>query len=131
MGVACDWYHSKRLQYRGLFQFDMFGKAKFGIASALIFAIAAAPALACLIYLAENANTHSCCPRETPPSAVLARCCVYSPAITARSVDVPAPMIGTAMFIAIDQPELTSDVETVVIPNLDTSPPGCSSILRI
>jgi len=109
----------------------MFGKAKLGIASALIFAIAAAPALACLIYIAQNANTHSCCPQEKPQSAVLARCCVYSPAITARSIDVPVPMIASAMFMASDPAEWTSDLEPVVVPNLDTSPPGCSSILRI
>jgi hypothetical protein len=110
----------------------MSGKAKFGIASALIFvSIAACPALVCLSYLAQNANTHGCCPQEKPQNAVLARCCVYSPAVTAHSVDIPAPMIAAATFIAINPADLTSDVELVVIPNLDTSPPGCSSILRI
>jgi len=109
----------------------MFGKAKLGIAWAVIFAIVAAPALACLSYLARNANTHGCCPQEKPQSEVLARCCVYSPAAMARSVDVPPPMIEAAMFMPIDPAELTSDVEPAVIPNLDTSPPGCSSILRI
>ena len=110
----------------------MSSKAKFGIASSVIFvAIAAAPALLCLSYLAQNANTHSCCPQEKPQSAVVASCCIYSPAVTARSVDIPAPMIATAAFMAIDPSELTSNVEAVVIPNLDTSPPGCSSILRI
>jgi hypothetical protein len=107
------------------------GKAKLGIASALIFAIAAAPAFACLIYIAQNANTHGCCPQEKPQSAVLARCCVYSPAITASGIDVPAPMIVTTTFMAGDPAELTSDLQPAAIPNLDTSPPGCSSILRI
>jgi len=109
----------------------MFSKAKLGIAFALIFAIAAAPALACLIYIAQNANTHSCCSQEKPQSAVLARCCVYSPAITARTIDVPAPTIEATTFIVIDPAELTSDLEPVVIPNLETSPPSYSSILRI
>jgi hypothetical protein len=109
----------------------MSGKAKLGIATALMFAIAAAPALACLIYIAHNAKTHSCCPQEKPQGAVLARCCAYSPAITARSIDVPAPMIAAAMFMVSDPAEVTSDLEPVVIPNLDTSPPCCSSILRI
>ena len=106
-------------------------KTKFGIASALIFAIAAVPALACLSYLAQNTNTHNCCPQEKPQSAVVARCCVYSPAVTAHGVDVPAPMIAAAMFTAIDSLELATRVEPVVIPSLETSPPGCSSILRI
>lgn len=106
-------------------------KTKLGIASALIFAISAAPALACLSYLVQNASTHNCCPQEKPQSAVLARCCVYSPALTARSVDVPAPMIAAAMFTATNPLVLASSVEPVVISDLDTSPPGCSSILRI
>lgn len=109
----------------------MFSKAKLGIALALIFAIAAAPAFACLIYIAQNANTHSCCPQEKPQSAVLARCCVYSPAIAARSIDVSAPMIVATTFMPSDPAELKSNLPPVVIPNLDTSPPGCSSILRI
>jgi hypothetical protein len=108
----------------------MYGKTRLAIASALIFAIAAAPALACLIYIAQNANTHSCCPQEKPQNAVLARCCAYSPAITARSIDVPTPMIVAKTLMPSDPTELTSDLP-VVIPNLDTSPPGCSSILRI
>jgi hypothetical protein len=109
----------------------MSNKTKLGIASALIFAIAAAPALACLIYIAQNANTHSCCPQEKPQNALVARCCVYSPAMTSRTIDVPAPMIATTAVTASDPAESTSDLEPVVIPNLDTSPPGCSSILRI
>jgi hypothetical protein len=110
----------------------MSGKAKFGIAAALIFvSMAAAPALVCLSYLAQNGNTHSCCPQEKPQNAVVARCCVCSPAITARSVDIPAPMSGVATFTPINPADLTADFEPVVIPNLDTSPPSCSSILRI
>ena len=108
----------------------MSGKTKFGIASALIFAIAEVPALACLSYLVQNANTHNCCPQEKLQSAVLARCCVVSPAVTARGVDVPAPMIEAGMFMAVDPSGLTSNVDAAVIA-LDTSPPGCSSILRI
>ena len=109
----------------------MFDKAKLGTVSALIFTIAAAPALACLIYVSQNANTHGCCPQEKPHNDVLARCCAYSPAITARSIDVPAPAVAATTFMANDPAELTSDLEPVPIPNLDTSPPGCSSILRI
>ncbi len=109
----------------------MSGSTKFGVAAALILTIAAAPALACLVYVAQNANTHGCCPQEKPQSAVLARCCVYSPAITVPGIDVPAPMIVTTAFIASDPAESSSDLEPAVIPNLDTSPPGGISILRI
>src|SRR5262249_39458102 len=107
-------------------------KAKLGIASALILlAIAAAPALVCISYLSQHTHAHSCCPEEKPPHTVLARCCVYSPAVTAHSIDAPAPMIGEPMFIAIDPRTLRSDVVSVLVQHLDTSPPGCSSILRI
>lgn len=109
----------------------MFDKAKLGIASALIFTIAVVPALACLIYVSQNANVHGCCPQEKPQGDVLARCCAYSPAITARSIDVPGPVIAATRFMENDPAELTSEVEPVPIPNLDTSPPGYSSILRI
>lgn len=109
----------------------MFSRAKLGIASALIFAIAAAPALACLIYIAQNANTHGCCPPEKPQSAVLARCCVYFPAITARGIDIPVPIIAAAMFMTGDPAELTPYPVAVEIPNLDMPPPGCNSILRV
>jgi hypothetical protein len=40
-------------------------------------------------------------------------------------------MIVTATFVAIEAAELMSDVDPVLVPNLDTSPPGCSSVLRI
>jgi hypothetical protein len=110
----------------------MSGKAKFGIASTLIFvAIAAAPALVCLSYLAQSTDTHSCCPQEKPQNTVVPGCCVYSPAVTSPSVDARAPMIGAATFIEIDPTNFTSDVERVQVHKLDTSPPACSSILRI
>ena len=107
-------------------------KGKFGIAWALVFvAVAAAPALACLSYLAQDINTHGCCPQEKPPEIVLARCCFYSPAATARSLEIPAPIVAAAMSIVVDPAELTSGVEPLLIPILHISPPGCSSILRI
>lgn len=109
----------------------MSGKPKFGITSALIIAIAAAPALACLIYLAQHADTHKCCPHEKTQSAVLVRCCVYTPAVTSRCVNVPAPMIVAAMMMASDSAISTSDVQPLLIPGLNTSPPGFSTILRI
>lgn len=109
----------------------MSGKAQFGIAPALIVAVVAAPALACLVYIAQHAYTHNCCAGEKPQSAVLARCCAYSPAITARNIDVPAPMIAATPLMASDAVEPTPNLVSIVIPNFDTSPPGCNSILRI
>jgi hypothetical protein len=107
-------------------------KAKFRLASALILvAIATAPALLCITYLARNTSTHSCCPQEKSQKVVIASCCVYSPAITTPNVDAPASMIAAATFLAVDQTALVSDVDPVVFPNLDTSPPGCTSVLRI
>jgi len=108
----------------------MSGETKFGIASVLILAIAAAPALACLIFITQNAS-HNCCPLEKPLHSVIARCCVYSPATTTDRIDSPAPMIATEMFVASNSLELTPDCEPLVIPSLATSPPGCNSILRI
>jgi hypothetical protein len=110
----------------------MFQKAKFGVASALIFvAMATVPALVCISYLAQNTTTHGCCPQEKPQNAVLARCCVYSPAVTTPSVDTSASMIAPATFTATDPSTLVSAVDPVAVSHLDTSPPGCTSVLRI
>ena len=112
--------------------FKMFEKAKFGVASALILvAIATVPALVCFSYLAQHNSTHRCCPQEKPQNAVLARCCVYSPAVTTASVDAPASMIAPAISTAIDPSTFVSAVDLVFISNLDTSPPGYISVLRI
>lgn len=110
----------------------MFTKAKFGVASALILvAIATSPALVCINYLAQNTSTHNCCPQEKPQNAVLARCCAYSPAVTSQSVNVAAPMVVPATFMVLDPPAFTSDFYPVTVLDPDTSPPGCSSVLRI
>ena len=122
---------AKRLQYRQSLEADMFGRAKFGIAWALIFlAIATAPALLCLNYLARNTVTHNCCPQEKPNNTAVARCCVYSPAVTSASVDTAPPAIGPVER-SIELTAFPARVELAVSPDLDTSPPGCSSILRI
>jgi hypothetical protein len=110
----------------------VFQKAKFGVATALILiAIATVPALVCISYLAQNTSTHGCCPQEKPQKAVLARCCIYSPAVTTPSVDAAASMIASATFIASASSTLVSAVDPVAVSNLDTSPPGCTSVLRI
>ena len=109
----------------------MFGRAKFGIASALIFvAMATVPALVCLNYLARNTVTHNCCPQENPQNKAVARCCVYSPAVTSANADTAPPAIGPAER-SVELTALTVRVEPAVISALDTSPPGCSSVLRI
>lgn len=109
----------------------MFGKAKFGIALALIFlAMATSPALVCLTYLARNTVTHNCCPQEKPDNTAVARCCVNSPAVTSGSVETAPIAIGPVERL-VELTALTVRVEPAVIPALDTSPPGCSSVLRI
>lgn len=108
----------------------MYGKVKFGIAAALIFvAVATVPALVCLSYVAQI-NQHNCCPQEKPSNTTVAQCCVYSPAVTSASTDAPPPMIG-AEVISFELTAIIPTVEPGVIPVFDTSPPGCSSILRI
>ncbi len=109
----------------------MSAKAKLGIAATLMFAFAVAPALGCVIYMAQATTAHKCCPQEKPQSAELTRCCVYSPAITAQSTDAAVPMIAASAFVASEPTASTSSLERIVIPSLDTSPPGGSSILRI
>lgn len=109
----------------------MLGKVKLGIASALMFAIVATPALGCVIYIAQSRAAHICCPQEKPKGTVLTRCCVYSPAIAAQTTDVAASTITASAPVAIEPTKLTSDFEWVIVPSLDTSPPGCNSVLRI
>ena len=110
----------------------MFQKAKFGVATALILiAIVTVPALVCISYLAQNTSTHGCCPQEKSQNAVLARCCVYSPAVTTPSVDVSTSMIAAVTFMVSEPSTLVFAVDPVAVSNLDTSPPGCTSVLRI
>lgn len=109
----------------------MCSKVKFGIAAASIFvAVATVPALVCLSYVAHNASQHNCCPQERPSNTTIARCCVYSPAVTSASINAQPPMIG-AETISAELTGIVSSLEPALIPVLDTSPPGCSSILRI
>ena len=111
----------------------MSGKAKFGIAFALMFvALATAPAVQCLTYLAQDTQTnHSCCPKNSAPASVTPTCCIHSPAITSHTADVQAPMIASTIVAATDPVQVTFGVESVVVDHQDTSPPDCSSILRI
>lgn len=125
--VTATRYNNERLS-----NFVMSNRAKLGIASALMFvAIATAPAVLCLSYLAQNTHAHSCCHKNTPPVSIVPTCCVHSPAITSHAADVPAPMIASATVTATDPARLTFDVLPVAIEFQDSSPPGCSSILRI
>lgn len=109
----------------------MFARTRFGIASALIFiAMATVPTLVCLNYLARNTVTHNCCPQERPQNKAVARCCVYSPAVTSAKADSAPPAIGPAER-SVERTALTVRFEPAVLSPLDTSPPGCRSILRI
>ncbi len=111
----------------------MSGKAKFGIAFALMFvALATAPAVQCLAYLAQNTQTtHSCCPQQKPQSAVPPSCCIHSPAITSHAVNVPVPIVTMSVFTAVAPITASLIGEAAVVGYIDTSPPDCSSILRI
>src|SRR5690349_2632010 len=110
---------------------DMFGRAKFGIAYALVFVVLGrVPALVCLSHVAQTANHHDCCPHEKPANTAVARCCVNSPAVTSANVNAPAPVMA-AVERSVELPQLTVSGESPLNPALDTSPPGCSSILRI
>jgi len=121
-----------RYNNEGLFDFVMSNSTKLGIALALMFvAIATAPAVLCFSYLAQNAKTHSCCPKDSPPVSVVPTCCVHSPAITSHTADVPATMTIEATVAATDPTRPRFDVEPITVEHQDTSPPGCSSILRI
>lgn len=111
----------------------MSGQAKFGIAFALIFvALATAPAVQCLSYLAQTDNSpHSCCHQKPAPASVIPTCCIHSPALTSHSFDVVTPMIAVATSVVIVPiaTYLSGDLGFAAV--LDTSPPDCSSILRI
>ncbi len=94
-------------------------------------AIATAPAVVCLSYLAQNTDTHSCCPKGAPPATVVPTCCIHSPAITSQAVEVPAPTIVLVSVTMEDPAQPISEYEGSVVEYEDTSPPDCSSILRI
>jgi len=100
----------------------------------MLLVIATAPAVQCLGYLAaqNKQQAHSCCPQKTVPvNTGVPTCCIHSPAVTSQSVDVPVPGLALGAPLAIEPLTIVTAIESVVIPDLDTSPPHCSSILRI
>jgi len=113
----------------------MSGKTKVGLAAALMLVvIASAPVVQCLGYLASQnqQQTHSCCPQKTTPvSTVVPTCCIHSPAVTSQSVDVPAPSFAVGAVLTVATLQISTAIEAAIVPDLDTSPPLCSSILRI
>ena len=113
----------------------MSGKTKVGLAAALMLVvIATAPAVQCLGYLASQnqPQTHSCCPQKTSPvNTVVPTCCIHSPAVTSQTVNVPTPTWAIGAAIAVESLPITAAIEVAIVPDLDTSPPHCSSILRI
>ena len=112
---------------------QMFIRAKFGIAAVLmLLVLAAAPAVLCASYLAQNTQSHSCCPsNKAPVNTSVRTCCIDSPAVTTQSVDVPAPTVAVASTLAFVPTPVTVSFESAAVADLDTSPPSCSSILRI
>jgi hypothetical protein len=112
----------------------MSSKSNIGIGLALmVLIIATAPAVQCVTYLAiqSQAQDHSCCPQKTTPvNTVVPACCIHSPAVTSHGVDVPAPILAGAV-LSIEPPSIITASSATDVPDLDTSPPHCSSILRI
>jgi hypothetical protein len=135
LAVWCDLHHSHRLQLRVNIRVEMPNKSKFGIALALmLLVVATAPAVQCITYLPtqNQAQDHSCCPKNTVPAdTVVPTCCIHSPAVTSQSIDVPAPSLAVGPTLAIEPPPVFAAMEGTIVPDLDTSPPHCSSILRI
>src|SRR4051794_23852051 len=108
----------------------MASRAKFGIAAVMmLLVVATAPAVLCFGYLAQSTQAHHCCPPKTAP-AVKPTCCIHAPAVTSPSVDIPAPSVASAA-IALNPVVTTASIESATVADLDISPPGCSSILRI
>jgi hypothetical protein len=117
----------------------MLSKARFGIAALLMFvALATAPAMRCLGYLAsscgmQHGQSHSCChPKPASGDTVVPTCCIHIPAMTSKGTDVPPPSVAMVTPSAVEAQLLVVSVtETSAAPHLDTSPPSSSSILRI
>lgn len=111
----------------------MSGKAKFGIALALMFvALATAPAVQCLTYLSQDTQTsHSCCPQQKSQNTVKPSCCIHAPAITSHAVDFPVPMVATAVLTEVAPVAVSLNGKPAVVGQVDTSPPSSTSILRI
>ena len=113
----------------------MSSKSKIGIALALmILVVATAPAVQCLGYLSSQTHleTHGCCPQETTPAnTVLPTCCIHAPAVTSHVVNVLAPGLAAGTTLASDPLPITSWVDETLVALLDTSPPDCTSVLRI
>lgn len=114
---------------------EMLSKSKIGIALALmILVVATAPAVQCITYLPtqNQAQDHACCPKNTAfADTTVPTCCIHSPAVTSQSIDVPAPSLAVGPTLVIEPPPICAEIESTIVPDLDTSPPHCSSILRI
>ena len=96
----------------------------------MLVAIATAPAMMCLSYVAQNSE-HGCCPEKTSPATVTPSCCFHAFAITSHSIDGPAPMTAEAPMTAGELAISITNADPIVVADLDTSPPHGSSILRI
>lgn len=111
----------------------MSGRVKIAIAAAvMLLVIATAPVMLCLVYVAQNTQSHSCCPpTPAPTSKILQSCCVQSPALTSQSVDVQSATAVTIASQTVESLSITAAIEPIENVNLYLSPPHCSSILRI
>lgn len=128
--MQCDQNHSFVYQ-TGSKMNSMCRKTKVGIAAAMVLlAVATAPAVLCLGYLAQNTQNHGCCPSKSVPASSVGTCCIQPPAVTSQNV-VVATDAAIAPTTSVDPFLVTVAVQSAVVPQLDTSPPQCSSVLRI
>ena len=110
----------------------MASRFKFGVvAMMLLLVLATAPAVLCASYMAQSARTHGCCPPTTAPGNNAApTCCIHAPAVISPNIDIPTPSVASTA-IAIVTLVTAAWGESLLVQDLDTSPPLCSSILRI
>ena len=109
----------------------MANRAKLGVAVAMmLLVLATAPAVLCVSYMAQNTPAHSCCPKPASDT-VTPTCCIHAPAVTSQSVDAPAPSVAIAQIELAGPMMATASIAAAPVTDLDTSPPPCSSILRV
>ena len=119
-GRPCDMYHSfVPLPQSSLDSLQMFIRPSWDCPVLMLLVLAAAPAVLCASYLAQNTQSHSCCPSDKAPVNTSVRtCCIDSPAVTTQSVDVPAPTVAVASTLAFVPTPVTVSFESAAVADL-------------